>query len=424
MSTLLLTGVWTTLIRASPDGSLTARFEDTGQYDIVTAGVGLYGTTTGDINLNVPVTGTVKRAFLYWAGYTNTPGGDDQIDFTVDSTTTSITADYVMSDPWSVNGDHYVYIEDLAISLINTGPETYTVSGVEIAATQDEHNYGAGLMVVYEDPSLPYSTVKIYDGLDGFYFLKSGQENSEVTPIDFAPASTDRTMDIKMFVGGVENDWRANAIWYETGTGAQPTDIVGTSNLLGGSGYNTHPYPLGASDGEEWDTFTGSITVPTDDTWTCIQIESIPNEFVPGWGCSALLISIGVVLPTEEAPGTGTPGYWKNHPDAWPVDTITIGGVLYTKAEAIEIMETAGKGDKTYTMFNQLVAAKLNVLIGNPSSCIAATISDADDWMTANPLGSGVKANAAVWKNPGQGEDLKDMLDDYNNGLLCAPPRD
>jgi len=27
------------------------------------------------------------------------------------------------------------------------------------------------------------------------------------------------------------------------------------------------------------------------------------------------------------APGTGTPGYWKNHPEAWPVEEITIGGV-------------------------------------------------------------------------------------------------
>ena len=60
-------------------------------------------------------------------------------------------------------------------------------------------------------------------------------------------------------------------------------------------------------------------------------------------------------------PGTGTPGYWKNHPEAWPVDEITIGGVTYTKVEAIAIMNTPEKGDKTYTMFSALVAATLNV---------------------------------------------------------------
>src|SRR6185503_2976132 len=34
-------------------------------------------------------------------------------------------------------------------------------------------------------------------------------------------------------------------------------------------------------------------------------------------------------------PGTGTPGYWKNHAEAWPVSGITIGPNTYTKAQAI-----------------------------------------------------------------------------------------
>ena len=50
-------------------------------------------------------------------------------------------------------------------------------------------------------------------------------------------------------------------------------------------------------------------------------------------------------------PGTGTPGYWKNHPEAWPVATITVGGVTYTKAQAIAWLGKVGK-DKTTTMFS------------------------------------------------------------------------
>lgn len=36
-------------------------------------------------------------------------------------------------------------------------------------------------------------------------------------------------------------------------------------------------------------------------------------------------------------PGKGvrTPGYWMNHPEAWPFNSITIGGVTYTTAQAI-----------------------------------------------------------------------------------------
>jgi len=121
-------------------------------------------------------------------------------------------------------------------------------------------------------------------------------------------------------------------------------------------------------------------------------------------------------------PGTGTPGYWKNHPEAWPVSSITIGGVTYSKEDAIEIMQTAGNGDKTYTMFKALVAAKLNVLLGCNSSCISSTITLADSWMaTYGPVGSNVRGDSTAWKS---GEPLYYKLDKYNNGLLCAPHRD
>lgn len=127
------------------------------------------------------------------------------------------------------------------------------------------------------------------------------------------------------------------------------------------------------------------------------------------------------VIPDHPSPGTGTPGYWKNHPEAWPVEWIVIGGVTYTKDQAIAIMQMPTSTDMTYLMFQHLVAAELNVLIGNASSCIASTIAAAQAWMTANPLGSGVPAKKSAWST---GEPLKDILDDYNNGLLCAPSRD
>ena len=120
------------------------------------------------------------------------------------------------------------------------------------------------------------------------------------------------------------------------------------------------------------------------------------------------------------AEGTGTPGYWKNHPDAWPVDSLTVGGVTYTKEEAIALLDTPGRGDKTYDLFRALVPAILNVLAGNDGSCIVDTILDADAWLVTYPLGSGVKGK--LWQDSG-GEALKNTLDAYNNGLLCAPSR-
>lgn len=122
-----------------------------------------------------------------------------------------------------------------------------------------------------------------------------------------------------------------------------------------------------------------------------------------------------------EQPGTGTAGYWKNHPEAWPVEEIIVGGMIHSRDDAIELMRTPGKGDKTYNMFRTLVAAMLNVMIGNDSSCIEDVIVAADDWMALYPVGSGVRANSDAWQ---ENQWLHQALDQYNNGLLCAPPRD
>jgi len=145
--------------------------------------------------------------------------------------------------------------------------------------------------------------------------------------------------------------------------------------------------------------------------------------FADGFGLGDYQDTIIEVTPggDEGGPGTGTPGYWKTHPEAWPVDSITIGGVTYTKAQAIAFMDMPD-GDKTFTIFRALVSAKLNVLIGNEDSCVASTIVAADAWMaTYGPVGSKVKASSAAWK---LGEPLYLTLDGYNNGLLCAPHRD
>ncbi len=126
------------------------------------------------------------------------------------------------------------------------------------------------------------------------------------------------------------------------------------------------------------------------------------------------------VLPVQQ-PGTGTPGYWKNHPEAWPVQSITVGGVSYSVDQAIAWLDSTG-GDKTVTMFSSLVSAKLNVLIGNNDACVASTITAADEWMaTYGPVGNQVKASSLAWKI---GEPLHRQMDNYNNGMLCAPHRD
>ena len=128
----------------------------------------------------------------------------------------------------------------------------------------------------------------------------------------------------------------------------------------------------------------------------------------------------GFFTPSVQQPGTGTPGYWKNHAEAWPVSSITVGGYTYSKEKAIAWLGKVGK-DKTTTMFSSLVPAMLNVLIQNDSSCVASTIDAANKWMaTYGPVGSNVAASSYAWSI---GEPLHQQMDAYNNGLLCAPHR-
>ncbi len=156
------------------------------------------------------------------------------------------------------------------------------------------------------------------------------------------------------------------------------------------------------------------VLIPNGGSYTF----TLTNETQTFNGAFFLLDCSGDVPPVGDC-GARTPGYWKTHPEAWPVATITIGGVLYTKAEAIEMMSPSG--DRSMTLFLHLVAATLNILCGAESSCITATVAAANAWLAANPPGSGVTANSAAWAT---GEPLKDLLDNYNNGLLCAESGD
>jgi hypothetical protein len=176
------------------------------------------------------------------------------------------------------------------------------------------------------------------------------------------------------------------------------TNLTYTVAILIPTGYQTSPTgpgSVGAPNGSGFSVATG------------VSANGFANDF-------------GFVPSTAANPGTGTPGYWKNHPDAWPVQNIIVGGVSYTKAQAIAWLGKVGK-DKTTTMFSSLVPAMLNVKIGNDGSCVNGAIAAGNAWMaTYGPVGSNVAASSYAWS---VGEPTHQMLDAYNNGLLCAPHR-
>lgn len=125
--------------------------------------------------------------------------------------------------------------------------------------------------------------------------------------------------------------------------------------------------------------------------------------------------SSGVVEVTSPNPlfqCTYTQGYWKNHPEEWPLDNIDLGSVTYTRDESIAILEAPPCCDATLILAHQLIAAKLNVANGADPSDAAETIADADTWLTAHPLGSQPP-------NPERQEALAlaENLEGYNAGF-------
>ena len=157
-------------------------------------------------------------------------------------------------------------------------------------------------------------------------------------------------------------------------------------------------YDIGATLTLEGSTYAGSLA----EDWTCARAKLIIGP-VEGEG----------EPPTE---GACSQGFWKNHPSDWPVNNLVLGSIVYTQAELITILKSKPKGDKSIVMAKQLIAAKLNVAGGSDPSCIAATIDAADAWLDANAPG-GIPSGDKNWNG---GEDIKEDLDLYNNGELCA----
>jgi hypothetical protein len=122
-------------------------------------------------------------------------------------------------------------------------------------------------------------------------------------------------------------------------------------------------------------------------------------------------------LPCATGSCTLTQGYWKNHPDAWPITSLTVGGVLYNETQLLAILNQPVGGNGLISLEHQLVAAKLSIAAGAvPTPQIAADILAADaliNGLVPPPLGNG-------FLNPNDTQTLNDELDAWLNDNDCS----
>jgi hypothetical protein len=111
---------------------------------------------------------------------------------------------------------------------------------------------------------------------------------------------------------------------------------------------------------------------------------------------------------------TYTQGYWRNHPTAWPVTSLTLGTVTYQAAELMAILDNPAQNNGLVIMVHQLIAAKLNIANGADPSAIQQAVTDADNMigaLAAPPIGNG-------YLPPDQTSELTETLTEYNEGTI------
>jgi hypothetical protein len=109
-------------------------------------------------------------------------------------------------------------------------------------------------------------------------------------------------------------------------------------------------------------------------------------------------------------------GYWTKHPESWNrVNSIMLGSVTYTQAQILAILRQPARGNGLISLAHQLIAAKLNLLLGVvPPAAVDQAVVMADAAIGATvvpPVGGGRLVPCATRR-------LTWTLRGFNNGRL------
>lgn len=150
----------------------------------------------------------------------------------------------------------------------------------------------------------------------------------------------------------------------------------------------------------------------------------IHESFVAG-GCSSYSATVSGLICGSTGPGECPPGcvrtqgYWKTHPEAWPVTSLTLGTVTYSQAELLSILSQSTTGNGLVSLAKQLIAARLNLANGaavTPATLNAIVAANSlIDGLVIPPVGTGSLA-------PSLTSGLTTTLNTYNNGLASGGP--
>ena len=106
-------------------------------------------------------------------------------------------------------------------------------------------------------------------------------------------------------------------------------------------------------------------------------------------------------------------GYWKTHPNAWPVNNLRLGNIIYSKNQLLLIWNTPAAGNGLISLAHQLMAAKLNIISGAVApTAVLNAIAAADVFIGIGnkiipPIGNG-------YLDPSATSGFADILEAFN----------
>jgi hypothetical protein len=344
--------------------------------NFVTAGTGTFSKSPETIEIEIPAGATIEQVYLYWArrGSENDPAPSKiQVKETVyTGNIVGGPVDMITSSESRAPVTHRVDLTSEGI--ITPGMNSFTVQDDPVDPAE---SLGASVIVFYSFGG-EKSDLVLYDGVDFLWADATSPDSdqqealktAEPVTFTFDPAGSDRTAELTLFIGDVEEvdaADRPNSL--KITVGDEPTIILGSD-----SGPGAEPI-FQAFQGAEWDNFIHSINIPAGVTEVTVEPISGTGDNPASLVWS--LAGLSVPVPTQVVGQGCTPGYWKqpHHFDSWtsyePDDSIEdpfdIPGSLdlvrpeQGKAEELTLLEGLElRGGKVNALIRHATAALLN----------------------------------------------------------------
>jgi len=251
---------------------------------IASGAVGMAHSNLRNIFIDLP--GDPVKGLLFWE---LRGGGDEEILLDNQSIFGDILGEPLNHALWWANT--YSYQSDVT-SLLSGGMNRFLISGLRRESRVTPN--AAALLVVHEDDSR--NEIFINSKNDFFWHDLPASPQSDIVIFSFDPEDESRSADLIIMTGdaqpvvpeGNQLFPRTDRIWFESGSGTQPLDIIGSSVLLGEN-------VLESSYGPEADIFEASVVVPAGADYIALQIES-PERVNESIGDSVVWISSALSL--------------------------------------------------------------------------------------------------------------------------------